>query len=103
MKREKIRTVLTIVAAVAVFGALIGWFSWAVYNNVKNNQDTTATATTTELDLSDIEAYNSSLSDYVANQETSADSTASSDTASGDNAVTSTSAGASAASTSSVG
>ncbi|MCC6095237.1 MAG: hypothetical protein LIV24_09520 [Eubacterium sp.] len=103
MKREKIRSVLTIVAVVAVFGALIGWFSWAVYNNVKDNQDKTATATTTELDLSDIEAYNSSLSEYVANQEAGTDSSSSSSSASGDNAVTGTSAGTSAVSTSSAG
>ncbi|MGN0361314.1 MAG: hypothetical protein ACI4ET_00575 [Bilifractor sp.] len=101
MKREKIRSILTIVVAVAVFGALIGWFSWAVYNNVKANQDTTANATTTELDLSDIDAYNSSLSEYVANQEAGSTSTASSDAASGDNAVTGTSSGTSAVSASS--
>ena len=76
MRREKIRTTLTVVAFVVIFAALIGWFSWAVYNNVKKNQATTAKATTTELDLSAIESYTTALNSYVTEQKTSADSTA---------------------------
>ena len=75
MRREKIRTRLTVVAVVVVFGFLIGWFSWAVYNNVKNNQATTAKATTTELDLSAIESYTTALNSYVTEQKTGSDST----------------------------
>ena len=77
MRREKIRTRLTVVAVVVVFVFLIGWFSWAVYNNVKNNQATTAKATTTELDLSAIESYTTALNSYVnvTEQKTGSDST----------------------------
>lgn len=94
MRREKIRTRLTVVAVVAVFGILIGWFSWAVYNNVKNNQATTAKATTTELDLSAIESYTTALNSYVTEQKTGSDSTsadASSATASDSSAASASS------------
>ena len=94
MRREKIRTRLTVVAVVVVFGFLIGWFSWAVYNNVKNNQATTAKATTTELDLSAIESYTTALNSYVTEQKTSSDSTsadASSATASDSSAASASS------------
>ena len=102
MRREKIRTRLTVVAVVVVFGFLIGWFSWAVYNNVKNNQATTAKATTTELDLSAIESYTTALNSYVTEQKTGSDSTsadASSATAS-DSSAASTSSDASVSSAS---
>ena len=94
MRREKIRTRLTVVAVVVVFGFLIGWFSWAVYNNVKNNQATTAKATTTELDLSAIESYTTALNSYVTEQKTGSDSTsadASSATASDSSAASASS------------
>ena len=94
MRREKIRTRLTVVAFVVVFGFLIGWFSWAVYNNVKNNQATTAKATTTELDLSAIESYTTALNSYVTEQKTGSDSTsadASSATASDSSAASASS------------
>ena len=94
MRREKIRTRLTVVAVVVVFGLLIGWFSWAVYNNVKNNQATTAKATTTELDLSAIESYTTALNSYVTEQKTGSDSTsadASSATASDSSAASASS------------
>ncbi len=94
MRREKIRTRLTVVAVVAIFGILIGWFSWAVYNNVKNNQATTAKATTTELDLSAIESYTTALNSYVTEQKTGSDSTsadASSATASDSSAASASS------------
>lgn len=103
MRREKIRTRLTVVAVVAVFGILIGWFSWAVYNNVKNNQATTAKATTTELDLSAIESYTTALNSYVTEQKTGSDSTsadASSATASDSSAAASASSDASVSSAS---
>jgi Tfp pilus assembly protein PilE len=103
MRREKIRTTLTVVAVVAIFGVLIGWFSWAVYNNVKNNQATTAKATTTELDLSAIESYTTALNSYVTEQKTSADSTSadtSSESTSDSSEAASTSADSSASSTS---
>ena len=94
MRREKIRTRLTVVAVVVVLGFLIGWFSWAVYNNVKNNQATTAKATTTELDLSAIESYTTALNSYVTEQKTGSDSTsadASSATASDSSAASASS------------
>lgn len=94
MRREKIRTRLTVVAVVVVFGFLIGWFSWAVYNNVKNNQATMAKATTTELDLSAIESYTTALNSYVTEQKTGSDSTsadASSATASDSSAASASS------------
>ena len=94
MRREKIRTRLTVVAVVVVFGFLIGWFSWAVYNNVKNNQATTAKAMTTELDLSAIESYTTALNSYVTEQKTGSDSTsadASSATASDSSAASASS------------
>ena len=94
MRREKIRTRLTVVAVVVVFGFLIGWFSWAVYNNVKNNQATTAKATTTDLDLSAIESYTTALNSYVTEQKTGSDSTsadASSATASDSSAASASS------------
>lgn len=94
MRREKIRTRLTVIAVVVVFGFLIGWFSWAVYNNVKNNQATTAKATTTELDLSAIESYTTALNSYVTEQKTGSDSTsadASSATASDSSAASASS------------
>lgn len=103
MRREKIRTRLTVVAVVAVFGILIGWFSWAVYNNVKNNQATTAKATTTELDLSAIESYTTALNSYVTEQKTGSDSTsteASSATASDSSEAASASSDASVSSAS---
>ncbi len=103
MRREKIRTRLTVVAVVAIFGILIGWFSWAVYNNVKNNQATTAKATTTELDLSAIESYTTALNSYVTEQKTGSDSTsadASSATASDSSEAASASSDASVSSAS---
>ena len=103
MRREKIRTRLTVVAVVVVFGFLIGWSSWAVYNNVKNNQATTAKATTTELDLSAIESYTTALNSYVTEQKTGSDSTsteASSATASDSSEAASASSDASVSSAS---
>lgn len=64
MKKEKFRTRIAVVVTVVVFAALIGWFSWAVYNNQKENAEAEAGNQTTTLDLTMMESYQTQLANY---------------------------------------
>jgi hypothetical protein len=65
MRREKIKTRLSVFCVMALLAAAICWFSWAVYNNVKANANG-GTAAQTELDLSAIDDYKAELSKTAA-------------------------------------
>ncbi len=69
MRKEKIQTRLIATVTVVVLAALIGWFSWAVYGNAKATAEANAEATTTTLDVTAMEAYQTTLSDYASNLE----------------------------------
>ncbi|MDO4617627.1 MAG: hypothetical protein Q4B03_09280 [Lachnospiraceae bacterium] len=66
MKREKIRTRLSILAATVVMVGLIGWFSAAVYQNAKATSAANTSAETITLDTSDVDTYLSDLAQEYA-------------------------------------
>nr|WP_155959605.1 hypothetical protein [[Eubacterium] cellulosolvens] len=68
MRREKIKTRLTVFCVTAVLLAGIGWFSWAVYNNVKAN-GSAASGNQTELDLSSITNYQTLLNEEAEKED----------------------------------
>jgi|UPI0003011C8B predicted negative regulator of RcsB-dependent stress response len=92
MRREKIKTRLTVFCVTAVLLAGIGWFSWAVYNNVKAN-NASASGNQTELDLSAVTDYQTLLSEEASKvDEKYKGETASTSATSETEAVTSSSA-----------
>ena len=74
MRREKWTRRLEITLIVVVLGGLITWFSVAVYKQTKADNEATASATTIDLDLNDIQNFLTDLSSE-ASEETSSDST----------------------------
>ena len=101
MKQEKFQQHLILGITLACLAALIVWFCMALYGNAQQKASENSAAVTTDLDLSQIEAYQQTLNDYDSStsSSSSADSTASDSTesvaassASAESAVVSSSA-----------
>ncbi|MCR4751404.1 MAG: hypothetical protein K5852_03825 [Eubacterium sp.] len=65
MKKEKAVRRVEILILIVVLAALIGWFSYLVYGNVKAKSEANAPVVTKEMDLSAWENYTQNLADLA--------------------------------------
>lgn len=70
MRREKWMRRLEYTATVLVLGGLIVWFSMAVYSNVKAKQESERVATTTTINVTELQNYLSEISASVEETQT---------------------------------